>query len=477
MPNDGRENAGHRDRAGQTIGRIGYDNKQVKPRNSDNEKGSRTSRRSRSIRGLQTPPQHEAASDSYASESSYDESEYYSEYTVASTEEKKKPEDKDRKKDDIVHFDWNKGLVLNSRYRVLGLLGDGTFGRVLLATDQRKESQSRTASGCEVAVKVVRDVEKYTRSAKREAKLLKDIQDADPQGKKGCVLLTDAFMHDGRFYCLVCEALGLSLYDVLKRNHYRGFWMQDIQSMALQCFEALEFLHVHLHMAHTDLKLENVLFQSPAEPRPARFLREEFWQASEAAAGSSRRRQQELHEYFRPASTRIKLIDFGNATYENEHHSTVINTRQYRAPEVILQVGWNERADLWSVGCILMELYTGQLLFRTHENCEHLALMEQILEALPAQMLQRASRNAKEEFLRKVASEYGDQWTLRYPESASSSASQHHVKCQRQLRDQVLPAHRSLAELTGEILRIDPTQRTDARQALRHPFFRISFPD
>mmetsp|Transcript_39030 Transcript_39030/g.71655 ORF Transcript_39030/g.71655 Transcript_39030/m.71655 type:complete len:474 (+) Transcript_39030:107-1528(+) len=473
MPDVGRDGVGHRGRAGQAVGRTGYDGKQVKPGKPDN---SRNSRRSRSIRGLQTPPQHEAETESCASESSYDDSDYYSEYTVATSEEKKKPEDKDRKKDDIVHFNWKEGMVLNSRYRVLGLLGDGTFGRVLLAADQRKERELRKVAGSEVAVKVVRDVEKYTRSAKREAKLLEDIQDADPQGKKGCVLLTDAFMHEGRFYCLVCEALGLSLYDVLKRNHYRGFWMQDIQSMALQCLEALEFLHGNLHMAHTDLKLENVLFQSAADLRPARFLREEFWQSSEAAAGSSRRRQQQLHDYFRPASTRIKLIDFGNATYENEHHSTVINTRQYRAPEVILQVGWNERADLWSVGCILMELYTGQLLFRTHENCEHLALMERILEALPAHMLQRASRNAKEEFLRK-ASEQGELWALRYPELASSPASQQHVKCQRQLRDQVLPEHRSLAELTREILRIDPTKRTAARQALRHPFFRVAFED
>lgn len=436
---------------------------------------TRDRRRSRSIRGLPTPPQQEADIDSGTCSSSYDESDYYSEYTVASSEEKKKPEDKDRKKDDIVHFAWKKGMLLNDRYSVLGLLGDGTFGRVLLATDKRRESHSHKTSGSEVAVKVVRDVEKYTRSAKREAKLLEDIQDADPHDKKGCVLLTDKFMHDGRFYCLVCEVLGLSLYDVLKRNHYRGFWVQDIQSIAKQCFEALEFLHESLHMAHTDLKLENVLFKSAAGLQPARFLREEFWKASEPSASSSRRRQPASHEYFRPASTRIKLIDFGNATYENEHHSTVINTRQYRAPEVILQVSWNERADLWSVGCIIMELYTGQLLFRTHENCEHLALMERILEALPTAMLQRASRNAKDEFLGKDSD--NDRWFLRYPELASSPASRQHVASQRQLKEQVLPEHRLLADITREVLRIDPKKRANAHKALKHSFFQTSFKD
>merc|ERR1712151_1186001 len=96
-------------------------------------------------------------------------------------------------------------------------------------------------------------------------------------------------------------------------------------------------------------------------------------------------------QYVRPACSTIKLIDFGNATYELEHHSSIINTRQYRAPEVILAAGWNERSDLWSVGCILMELYTGQLLFRTHESLEHLALMEHAVATFPQSVFANAS--------------------------------------------------------------------------------------
>ena len=54
--------------------------------------------------------------------------------------------------------------------------------------------------------------------------------------------------------------------------------------------------------------------------------------------------------YSIPESTRIKVIDFGGATYDNEKKSTIVNTRQYRAPEVILNVGWGCPSDLWSVG-------------------------------------------------------------------------------------------------------------------------------
>ena len=57
----------------------------------------------------------------------------------------------------------------------------------------------------------------------------------------------------------------------------------------------------------------------------------------------------------------MKLIDFGSATFDWEHHSTVVSTRHYRAPEVILELGWAQPCDVWSIGCIIFELYQVQL--------------------------------------------------------------------------------------------------------------------
>jgi serine/threonine protein kinase len=59
------------------------------------------------------------------------------------------------------------------------------------------------------------------------------------------------------------------------------------------------------------------------------------------------------------------VIDFGGATYTDDNKSSTVNTRQYRAPEVILGVGWHTPSDLWSIGCIIAELYQGDLLFAT----------------------------------------------------------------------------------------------------------------
>lgn len=91
-----------------------------------------------------------------------------------------------------------------------------------------------------------------------------------------------------------------------------------------------------------------------------------------------------------PERTKIKLIDFGGACYDDSKKSTIVNTRQYRAPEVILETGWSMPSDIWGAGCILVELYQGELLFPTHSNLEHLALMEHVIGPFPHRMLQNA---------------------------------------------------------------------------------------
>ncbi|CAK0889883.1 unnamed protein product, partial [Prorocentrum cordatum] len=138
--------------------------------------------------------------------------------------------------DEIVHFSWKEGMVLNHRYQLTALLGDGTFGRVVLARD-------RHDGGREVAVKIIRDVKRYMENAKIEADILADIRKADPAGKSGCSIMYETFVHEQRFFCLVLEPLGTSLYDFLKANNFKGFWMQDIQSIAEQAMQALAFLH------------------------------------------------------------------------------------------------------------------------------------------------------------------------------------------------------------------------------------------
>ena len=60
---------------------------------------------------------------------------------------------------------------------------------------------------------------------------------------------------------------------------------------------------------------------------------------------------------------KIFLTDFGSNMKICNLEDDEIQTRYYRAPEVILGVNYNEKIDIWSIGCMIYELYTGEILF------------------------------------------------------------------------------------------------------------------
>ena len=159
-----------------------------------------------------------------------------------------------------------------------------------------------------------------------------------------------------------------------------------------------------------------------------------------------------------PASTRIKVIDFGGATYDTENKSSVVNTRQYRAPEVILGLGWSFPSDLWSAGCIIAELYIGELLFGTHDNTEHLALIERCVGPFPRDMVKRATTNGD-------AFDSGGRHRGR---DVLSSRSYDHVKKMKPIENIVWEEdrHSGFIELLHALLVIDPARRATTKEAL-----------
>ncbi|KAK6463568.1 kinase-like domain-containing protein, partial [Scheffersomyces coipomensis] len=87
----------------------------------------------------------------------------------------------------------------------------------------------------------------------------------------------------------------------------------------------------------------------------------------------------------------IKIADLGNATFTNLHFTNQIQTRQYRSPEILLKYkSWGSSTDLWSVGCIIFELITGDYLFDPHDGQyfdkdeDHLAQIIELLGEFPS---------------------------------------------------------------------------------------------
>ncbi|XP_043656198.1 serine/threonine-protein kinase Doa isoform X7 [Drosophila teissieri] len=328
------------------------------------------------------------------------------------------------------HLIYHTGDILHHRYKIMATLGEGTFGRVVKVKDMERDY-------C-MALKIIKNVEKYREAAKLEINALEKIAQKDPHCDHLCVKMIDWFDYHGHM-CIVFEMLGLSVFDFLRENNYEPYPLDQVRHMAYQLCYSVKFLHDN-RLTHTDLKPENILFVD-----------------SDYTSHYNHKINREVR---RVKNTDVRLIDFGSATFDHEHHSTIVSTRHYRAPEVILELGWSQPCDVWSIGCILFELYLGITLFQTHDNREHLAMMERILGQIPYRMA------------RKTKTKYFYHGKLDWDEKSSAG---------RYVRDHCKPLflcqlsdsedHCELFSLIKKMLEYEPSSRITLGEALHHPFF------
>lgn len=127
--------------------------------------------------------------------------------------------------------------------------------------------------------------------------------------------------------CLVFEMLSLNLYELLKNTQFGGVSLNLIRKFAKQVLKALSFLaRRDVDIIHCDLKPENILLRHPKK-------------------------------------SGVKVIDFGSSCRSNKRMYSYIQSRFYRSPEVMLGLPYSVAIDMWSLGCILAEMHTGEPLF------------------------------------------------------------------------------------------------------------------
>lgn len=334
--------------------------------------------------------------------------------------------------DDEGHLVYQRGSVLHNRYVILGTLGEGTFGKVVKA---REFSKNHT-----IAIKIIKNVKKYREAAQLEIDVLRKLEKYDCRGSNRCVKMLDSFDYHGHT-CIIFEKLGSSVFDFLKKNNYVPYPLEHVRQISYELISAVKFLHSN-RLTHTDLKPENIL----------------FYDSSYDTFYDSRKRR-DIRTVRNPE---IRLIDFGSATFEHEHHSTVVSTRHYRAPEVILELGWSYPCDVWSIGCIIFELATGLTLFQTRDSREHLAMMERILGKFPSRMAT------------KTRVKYFEKGRLVWNESSSSGRYvRENCKSLRKYIPKVTErreAWEDMFDLIEKMLTYEPSKRITLTEALRHVF-------
>ncbi|XP_062341243.1 dual specificity protein kinase CLK4b isoform X2 [Osmerus eperlanus] len=334
--------------------------------------------------------------------------------------------------DEEGHLIYHNGLVLKARYEIVSTLGEGAFGKVVECKDMMKDEYR-------VALKIIKNIDRYREAAMSEVEVLEEMNSLDNEGRFACVRMLDWFDYHGHI-CIVFELLGLSTFDFIKENGFLPFSVHQIRHMAYQIIRAVCFLHRN-KLTHTDLKPENIL-----------FVRSDY----DIKYNSKMKRDERTLKCLD-----VKVVDFGNATFDHEHHTSVVSTRHYRAPEVILELGWNQACDVWSLGCILTEYYLGLTLFQTHDSKEHLAMMERVLGPIPAHLLQKTKKR------RYVHHERLD-WD---EHSSSGRYVRKHCKPLKQYMLSKSWDDEQLFDLIHGMMEYDVSRRLTLEEAIWHPFF------
>lgn len=220
-----------------------------------------------------------------------------------------------------------------------------------------------------------------------------------------------------------------------------------------------------LNIIHADLKPENILL---VDDKCQTFT------CNRRTPSSSKKSKRALRSRRVLLNPEIRLIDFGSATFEDEHHSSVVGTEEFRAPEVILDLGWSFPCDIWSIGCVLVELYTGNALFQIKDDLEHLALMEAVVGSpIDRDIIEQV--RAKE--TNQAAQYFTKQDRLDYPNAKTSRESKKYVKNMKAL-GQIIPQtpnnsfNSQFVDLLRNMFVYDPKKRITALQALQHPWFK-----
>ena len=330
----------------------------------------------------------------------------------------------------------------DNRYLCLKYLGRGTFCRVWMVYDIESHEF--------YAMKV--QFPKYYEDSQDELKINRLINNRQRDSR--LIKLMNSFVYnnsEGKHTCFIYELMGGTLLDIFKAYEDDNIPMNLCKKLIKETFLSLAELH-SLGIIHTDLKPENIMIKKKNKNIvkivellvPLKLtevyqnivnenLPEDYSDYNKIKRKKVKKRiklrcYKKLSEFvsdklkniedkdeiiditecdiddvvdessnklkdFDIDHLNLKIIDFGNAEHIGKRTQDEIMIRNYRPPENIMNEYYDEKADVWSMGCIIYEIFTGDYLFEVDKNQktiekdrEHLHQMFEILGKMPRHM-------------------------------------------------------------------------------------------
>jgi len=327
------------------------------------------------------------------------------------------------------HFRVEEKQVIAGRYVVIQYLGSGTFCHTVQCEDLRGVGRHRF-----VCVKISKNTKDIFDQNLWEVKLLKLLASkmGPEEGERLPELLNVFYYRETLF--IVYELLRDNLYHIYKYIEEcklpQYFTVDRLRAVAKQCLLTLEALH-RFDVIHCDLKPENILICSLA-------------------------------------SCKIKVIDYGNAYLHQDQRCSYVQSRAYRAPEVVLGLPYSPKVDLWSLGCILMELFTGKLLFDNRSVQALLVSHMAVLGPLPKSMLREGA------LTEHYFTDLSETAQMKNGLVGKHDGRLCRLKPRKTTVAQILSVHgcndAELVSFINTLMQLDPKERPSATAALKHPW-------
>ncbi|KAI0906922.1 kinase-like domain-containing protein [Ustulina deusta] len=359
------------------------------------------------------------------------------------------------------------------RYKILHKLGWGSYSTTWAARDQEHQRY--------VAVKIC--VSKAESSHETDIlQLISSFPSDTHTGREHIVQLLDSFCIEGpngKHRCLVLELLGPSISDLVDSYLSDGrLPAQAARSIAHQVLVGVDFL-AQLNIGHGDIHARNIAL---VMPHVDSLNEQEFMDAlGQPETGPMQRTDGAALEIHVPSyiveptsfkvkevlqSLRapvIKIIDFGESFLPNQAPATLHTPLVVRAPEALFGDPIDHRVDLWSLGCLIFELFTGQPPFDSI-MIRPAILISQMIRFSTDKLPDRWE--AKWQILRKEL-RYRDESPLTLQEWLEKIYFNTDRRCELTKQDAA-----KISELVSRLLAFEPSSRSSAKDMANDPWFR-----